>query len=49
MSQCGSLSTTLHSPTGLVVALPAAAQALRYAELGWLPTKVAWRLDLERD
>jgi N-acetylglutamate synthase-like GNAT family acetyltransferase len=30
----------------LVAALPDAPQVLRYAELGWLPTEVAWRCDL---
>ena len=30
----------------LVAALPHAPQVLRYEELGWLPTEIAWRRDL---
>ncbi len=32
----------------LVAALPDAPQVRRYQELGWLPTEVAWRRDLQR-
>jgi N-acetylglutamate synthase-like GNAT family acetyltransferase len=33
----------------LVAALPDAPQVRRYQELGWLPTEVAWRLELETE
>ena len=32
----------------LTAALPRSPQVLHYEELGWLPTEVAWRLDLRR-
>jgi N-acetylglutamate synthase-like GNAT family acetyltransferase len=32
----------------LVAALPEAFQVQHYAELGWLPTEVAWRRDLDQ-
>lgn len=32
--------------TELVEALPAAPQVLHFGRIGWLPTEVAWRLDL---
>src|SRR5262245_25196406 len=33
----------------LIAALPDAPQVRRYEELGWLPTEVAWRRDLEAE